>query len=155
MRYADSDWASCCDDRKSYTGYCFKYGGTVVSWKSRKQQTTALSSAEAEYMSLTEAAKEAIHLKSLINDIGTPHKTITLYNDNKSANNMSKNPIVSSKSKHIDIKEHFIREKVLAGDIQVQYKSTEIMEADILTKGLCGPKHTKFRDMIGMNSVLK
>lgn len=147
---ADADWASSEHDRRSYTGYCFKYGGSVISWESRKQKTVALSTAEAEFMSLTEAAKEAIHLKKLSEDLGKSFGKITLYNDNQSAKNIAENAIVSSKSKHISIKEHFIREKVSRGELKIEYKPTKEMEADLLTKPLPGPQLTYLRSLIGL-----
>lgn len=106
-------------------------------------------------MALTEAAKEAIYLKSLINDIGPNHQSITIFNDNKAANILSRNTVVRSKTKHISIRQHFIREKVESGDIVVKYKPTEIMEADVLTKGLPRPKHEQFSRMLGLDMTLK
>ncbi|KAG5888082.1 hypothetical protein JTB14_024854 [Gonioctena quinquepunctata] len=95
--------------------------------------------AKAENVALTDAAKEAMHLKQLIPDMGTPHQAIELFNDNISAQTLSKNP--SPRSKHINIKEHFIRENVQNGGIVVHHKSSEDMEADIFTKGLAGPRN--------------
>jgi len=146
---ADADWASS-HDRKSYTGYCFNFGGAVVSWEAKKQRTVALSTAEAEYMSLTEAAKEAMHLKMLTEDLGLKSETVTIYTDNQAAKSMAENPIVSSRSKHISIKENFIRDTVARGEIKLMYKSTVEMEADIFTKALPGPRFIELREKLGL-----
>lgn len=81
----DADWAACSIDFRSYTGFCFLYAGGPVSWESKKQRTVALSTAEAEYMAFTEAAKEAIHLKQLANDMGIFQDKIIIFNDNQAA----------------------------------------------------------------------
>lgn len=153
--HADANWGSCAEDRRSYTGYLFKFAGAAISWESRKQRTVALSTQEAEYMALTDAAKEAMHLKQLISDMGIKHEAIELFNDNLAAQDLTRNPIVSARSKHISIREHFIREKVQDGDIVVSYKPTEIMEADILTKGLAGPRHDTLQKAMGLQLQLK
>jgi len=147
---ADADWTSSSIDRRSYTGYCFIYGGGPISWESRKQRTVALSTAEAEYMALTEAAKEAVHLKQLANDMHVSHNSVVIFNDNQAAQSLSVNPIISSKSKHIDIKQHFIREAIQEGNIILSYRRSEDMEADMFTKALSGPKLLNFRSRIGL-----
>jgi len=151
---ADADWAGCTIDRRSYSGYCFIYAGTVISWEAKKQKTVSLSTAEAEYTAISEATKEALHLKKLANDMGINHDFIQLYNDNQAAQNLCLNPIVSSKSKHIDIKIHFIREVCDRGDIKIMYKPTTEMEADILTKPLASCKHIKHRNSFGLCNPL-
>lgn len=150
MGFADADWASCSVDRKSYTGYCFKYGGGIISWESKKQRTVALSTAEAEYMALTEAAKEAIHLKFLLNDLKVPQETITIWNDNQAAQNLANNPVTNKRSKHISIKEHFIRDSVRNNLLRIEYKNTEELEADMFTKALPSPRLNKLVKEIGM-----
>lgn len=147
---ADADWAACTVDRRSYTGYVFKYGANLISYETKKQRVVALSTAESEYMSLTEAAKEALHLKQLLEDIGVPQQTVTIYNDNMAAQKMAKNLITGKRSKHISIKEHFIRDCVQQKLITVQYKETENMEADLLTKALPQVSMVKLLDRIGV-----
>ena len=110
--YTDADWGSCLVDRKSYTGYVFLIGGTAVSWGSRKQRSVALSSTEAEYMALTDAAKEAIYMKKLLKSLGVNLETIILRNDNIGAEKLSGNPVFHARSKHIDIRHHFVRDCV-------------------------------------------
>lgn len=155
MGMADADWAACTVDRRSYTGYIFKYGGGLVSFETKKQRVVALSTAEAEYMSMTEATKEALHLKQLLADIGVLQQTITIYNDNLAAQKLANNLMTGKRSKHISIKEHFIRECVHEKLVIIKYKATEDMEADILTKALPQPRLKKLMKMIGvMNSDL-
>lgn len=148
--YADADWASCTIDRRSYTGYCFIYGGAVVSWESRKQRTVALSTCEAELMAITEAMKESIHLLKLIKGMNVSQDTLKLYNDNQAAQSALKNPIISSKTKHINIKENFVKEMLQDGPLELAYKRTEEMIADMFTKALPEPKMRALRSSAGL-----
>ena len=102
--FSDSDWAGDQDDRKSTSGYLFRVGNATVSWGSKKQSCVALSTAEAEYMSLTMAAKEGIWLNRLLAETNVekePSNPVTLYEDNQSAICLSKNPQFHGRSKHI------------------------------------------------------
>src|SRR5207249_9529892 len=96
-------------DRRSFTGFHFEFAGTSVNWESKKQRTVALSSTEAEYMELTEATKDAIYLTRLLRELGMEiDAPITIYNDNQGAKKLAENPIFHSRSKHIDIRHHFV-----------------------------------------------
>ena len=151
--FADADWAGDIDDRKSTSGYIFKVGGGPVSWRSRKQSCVAFSTAEAEYMSLTLAAQEAIWLNHLLAELQSrsePLKPATLYEGNQSAICMTKNPQFHGRCKHIAIKYHFIRDEAKKGTINVQYCRTDEMLTDILTKGLHAEQFTKLREMVGL-----
>ncbi|KAF6207971.1 hypothetical protein GE061_016420 [Apolygus lucorum] len=117
---------------------------SAISWEAKKQRTVAQSTAESEYMALTEAAKEAIHLKNLANDIGIRHDCIDLLNDNQAAQSWAANPIINAKSKHIALKEHFIREALTNEDVSIQHCPTELMPADILTKAVLACKLKEF-----------
>ena len=109
--FVDADWGSCPEDRKSYTGFIFKLSGSPIFWDSKKQPTVALSSTEAEYMRLTKCAKEAIYLRRFLEQLELPEfANITIFNDNMGALKLAKNPVFHSRSKHIDIRHHFIRE---------------------------------------------
>jgi hypothetical protein len=135
--YSDSDWASCTETRRSTTGFIFFLSGGPISWKSKLQPTVALSSSEAEYMALSTAAQEAIALQALLADFGVNYDSgVTIYEDNTGAEAMAKNASHYSKTKHIHIRYHFIRELVSRGQIVVERMSTENMLADILTKAL-------------------
>lgn len=151
--YVDADWANCPDDRKSYTGYAFILAGTTVSWESRKQRTVALSSTEAEYMALSESTKEAIHLRNFLLDLGFGALSeITVYCDNNGARKLAENPVFHSRTKHIDVRHHFVREAVDKGLIKITYVSTDNMAADIMTKGLPNTKYRHCKELLGLDS---
>lgn len=152
--YTDSDWANSIDDRKSYTGFCFIFCGSSISWESRKQCTVALSSTEAEYMALSDGTKEAIYLRKLLNDLCDFNlKSVRLLCDNKGAIKLAENPIFHRRTKHIDIRHHFIRECVNNNVIEIQYVATENMAADIFTKALPSPRHYKCLKALGVHDV--
>ena len=143
--FADASWASDVDSRRSTTGYVFFLNGSVVSWKSKRQPTVATSSTEAEYMALYSATQEAVWLRLLLSDIGCANgSATTIYEDNQGCIALAKNPVFHSRTKHIDIKFHFLREKVEEGVIALEYKPTDKMIADGLTKALGRIKHAAF-----------
>lgn len=110
LGYADSD----STDRRSHSGYFFVMANAAITWESKKQKTTTLSSTEAEYMSLTEATKEAVYLRSMMQELGITSlkiDKIIIHCDNLGAQALMKNPVHHSRTKHIDIKYHFVREK--------------------------------------------
>lgn len=152
--YADADWGSSVDDRRSYTGYAFFLGNAAVSWKSRKQRTVALSTTEAEYMALADASKEATYLRRFLHEVlGKRQPTTTIYNDNQGAGMLCKNPIFHNRTKHVDIRHHFVRERIEEGDVDVKYMSTEEMPADVLTKALSFVKHENCIMKLGVTRV--
>ncbi|KMQ84639.1 retrovirus-related pol polyprotein from transposon tnt 1-94 [Lasius niger] len=111
--YSDADWGKCTIDRKSYTGYSFILSGAAVSWKAQKQRTVALSSTEAEYMALAETAKEAAYLRTLLRELGdSGFSEITVFCDNRGAQILTENPAFHVRTKHIDIRHHYVRQAV-------------------------------------------
>uniref|UniRef100_A0A2A4J3A4 Reverse transcriptase Ty1/copia-type domain-containing protein n=1 Tax=Heliothis virescens TaxID=7102 RepID=A0A2A4J3A4_HELVI len=149
--FVDADWGSNMIDRRSFTGYCFLYSGCVISHECRKQQTVALSSTEAEYMAICEASKEAIFLKNLLSElIISNNNPIVLYNDSQSAQNLADNNMYHRRSKHIDIRFHFIREIVEKKIIKLNYLNTSQMPADLLTKSLGKEKHYSCLNKMGI-----
>lgn len=134
--YSDSDFASDLDTRKSTTGYIFLMNGGPITWCSQKQKTIALSTTEAEFVAACESAKEILWLKQLLLELGENYKCITLCVDNQSAIKLINNPAYHKRTKHIDVKYNFIREKVELGIIKIQYVSSKNQLADILTKAL-------------------
>jgi len=151
--YVDADWANCPEDRKSYTGFVFILANGAVTWESRKQQTVALSSTEAEYMGISEASKEAIYLRRFLLELSfNDLANTTLFCDNVGAQKLVANPVFHSRTKHIDIRHHFVREAVKHHNIELKYTPTEDMAADVLTKGLPGPKHRRCLTLLGQKS---
>ncbi|KAE8674962.1 hypothetical protein F3Y22_tig00111708pilonHSYRG00377 [Hibiscus syriacus] len=108
--YTDSDYAGDLDKRRSTTGYLFTLAKAPVCWKSTLQSTVALSTTEAEYMAVSEAVKEAIWLNGLMEDLGVVQSHISLYCDSQSAIQLAKNQVYHSRTKHIDVRNHFVRE---------------------------------------------
>jgi len=113
----------------------------AVSWESRKQRTVALSTTEAEYMAISDAAKEAVNLK-LKETLGT-QDVVVLFNDNQGAGDLNRNPVFRNRTKHVDIRHNFIRELVENNEVIVEYIPTEKMRANVLTKGLSTSKHNE------------
>lgn len=149
--FADADWGGNAIDRKSYTGYMFFLGKCIISWESKKQPTIALSSTEAEYMSMSNASKEATYLKRLLSEIGISFKDpILLKVDNQGAMKLAMNPVYHNRTKHIDIKYHHVREVIRRGEVMLEYCPTGEMVADILTKNLPRPKHRYFVNLMNM-----
>ena len=147
--YSDSDWGGDKDTRRSTTGYLFMLDTGVVSWSSKLQPTVALSSAEAEYMAACAAVQEAIHLRQFLEDLGFPQVGATvIFEDNQGCIALSDNPVFHKRSKHIDIRYHFIRERAASGEIKLRYVATEHQLADLLTKGLAGPRTIALRSRI-------
>lgn len=131
----------------------FQIGGTAITWKSKKQSCVALSTAEAEYMALSQAAQEAVWIRQLSIDLQIDSSEPTIvYEDNQAAICIAKNPQSHGRSKHT--KYHFIREQVANGKLEVKYCPTEDMIADILTKGLGKEKFEKLRNLSGVGKCL-
>ena len=150
--YSDADWAGDLDSRRSTTGYLFMIGGVPISWKSKRQATVALSTAEAEYMALSAASQEVIWLRKFLKNFGFKQETATkVYEDNQGCIALAKNPVAHERTKHIDIRYHFIREQVELNTIDVCYLPTEEMLADLMTKGMNRDRHLKLTT--GMNLV--
>lgn len=147
--YSDSDWAGSIDDRKSTSGYIFCLGSKIISWSSKKQKTIALSSAEAEYIAATDAACEAVWLRRVLLDLQqTQVQPTIIYCDNMSAIALSKNPVFYARSKHIELRHHFIRDLVNKEEIILKYVGTNEQAADFLTKAVTIEKFRKFKNQL-------
>lgn len=151
--FTDADWASDASDRRSTTGYCISLskGNGLISWKTRKQQTVALSTCEAEYMSLAAAMQECLYLEQLLGNLDkSKYTTTVIFEDNQGTIAIAKNPVHRQRCKHIDIKYHFIREVVNSGRLLLEYCPTEEMVADLMTKPGTKTKLRKFsQDLFG------
>ncbi|KAF1317267.1 Integrase catalytic core protein, partial [Globisporangium splendens] len=152
--FADASWASDEGNRRSTTGYVFTYNGTAVSWRSQRQPTVAGSSTEAEYMSLYSATQEMVWLRRLLADLKVlPAGPTTIFQDNQGAMAMAKNPVFNSRTKHVDTKYHFSREKIESGELEVVYKPTAEMVADAMTKAVPKPKLKEFQSKVGLKRL--
>ncbi|KAH9695612.1 hypothetical protein KPL71_022838 [Citrus sinensis] len=150
LGYVDSDFAGDLDKRRSVTSLVFTLCGGAVSWKSTLQSVVALSTTEAEYIALTEAVKEALWLKGLVTELGLEQESVTVNCDSSSAIQLSKNPKYHERTKHADVRMHFIRDKIRSGVINVIKIPTEVNPADMLTKPLPTVKFRNSLDLIGV-----
>jgi hypothetical protein len=151
--YCDSDWAEQ-PGRHSISGYCFKMGMGCVTWSSKKQNLISLSSTEAEYIAQNHAAREALWLRTFLAEInGESEQTMTLWSDNQGAMDMAKDPKFHSRTKHIDIRYHFIREVVADEKIELEYIATENNPADILTKPLTNDEFERKAGLLGIRAI--
>ncbi|GJZ29117.1 zinc finger, CCHC-type containing protein [Tanacetum coccineum] len=152
--YSDSSYGINTDQGKGTTGIVFYFGESPITWCTQKQPTVALSSCESEFMAATGAACQALWLKRLLSEItGWEEERITLKVDNISAITLVKNPVFHGRSKHIDIRYHFIRECIENGHINVEHISGELQRADILTKALPRLKFVTMRQMLGVQDL--
>jgi hypothetical protein len=152
--YTYVDWVGNVLDRRSTSGFLFSFGSGAVSWSSKKQPTVALSSTEAEYRSAAIAACEVVWLQKLLSDLGLlVNAPVVIYCDNISSILLANNPVYHARTKHIEVHYHFIREKVLAKEIDLIHVNTENQVADIFTKALGTDKLKKFRKMLGVLEV--
>ena len=148
--YTDADYAGYLVDRKSTSGMAQFIGPCLVSWGSRKQNSIALSTTEAEYIAAAACCSQLLWLKQQLKDFGVELGTLEIKCDNTSAINVSKNPVHHSRTKHIDIRHHFLRDHVEKGNIELTHCRTEDQIADIFTKGLSRLPYLNLRMLLGM-----
>ncbi|XP_059668768.1 secreted RxLR effector protein 161-like [Cornus florida] len=148
--FTDADFAGCKVDRKSTSGACHFIGQSLVSWSCKKQNSVALSTAEAKYVAACSCCVQILYIKQQLEDFGLFFNKIPIKCDNTSAICISKNLIQHSKTKHIEIRYHFLRDHVSKGDIELTFINTENQLADILTKPLQEDRFCTLRREIGM-----
>ncbi|KAH9797006.1 hypothetical protein KPL71_005721 [Citrus sinensis] len=146
--YCDFDFAGDLDKRRSTTGYVFTLARGPVSWRSILQSTIALSTTEAEYMAATEAVKEAIWLKGLLGDLGVIQENIAVFCDNQSAIFLAKNQTYHARTKHINVKYHYVREIIESGVVLLGKIDTKDNPSDMLTKVVSGIKFQHYLKLI-------
>ncbi|GKV22644.1 hypothetical protein SLEP1_g32496 [Rubroshorea leprosula] len=152
--FVDSDFAGDLDKRRSTTGYVFTLSGCAISWKATLQSTVALSTTEAEYMAITEAVKEALWLKGLVSDLRVEQNEMMVFCDSQSAIHLTKNTMYHERTKHIQVRYHFVREVISNGDVLVEKISTDQNPANMMTKPFCTSKKfkpTRFLNLEGIS----
>ena len=154
LGYSDADWANDLDSHHSTSGNVFVISKGAISWLSQKQAIVALSTAEAEYIALGSATQEAIWLRQLLSDLKVNVQEPTeIFEDNQRSIAMAKNPVGHKRSKHIDIRHHFIREAVQAGTVRLSYCPSKEMVVDIFTKSLPKEQFMKLRKELGLIDI--
>ncbi|GKA42543.1 copia protein [Tanacetum coccineum] len=151
--YADADHAGCQDSRRSTSGSAQFLGDRLVSWSSKKQRSTAISTTEAEYIAMSGCCAQILWMRSQLKDYGFEFNKIPLYCDNKSAIALCCNNVQHSRSKHIDIRHHFIREQVENRVVELYFVETNYQLADILTKALPRERFEFLLPRLGMKSL--
>lgn len=146
--YSDSDFAGDIEDRKSTSGHIILFGNSPICWCSKKQNIVATSTAEAEYISISECSKKILWLRNIFLELFKRNITIKIYVDNMAAKTCIENGEINTKLKHISIKYYFNKDNILKGKIKLEYKNSNDMLADILTKNVNGTKMKLFTDKI-------
>ncbi|XP_042752734.1 secreted RxLR effector protein 161-like [Lactuca sativa] len=154
MGFCDADNAGDLNTRRSTTGYVFMLGSSIISWSSKRQPTVSLSTTEAEYRAVAMAAQECTWLVQLLKNLNQEvDYSIPLLCNNTSSIKLAENPTFHARTKHIEVHYRFIKEKVLMGEIDLQYVKTTKLVADILNKSLASEKLIEFNNMMGMVEV--
>ncbi|KAJ9548153.1 hypothetical protein OSB04_020696 [Centaurea solstitialis] len=148
--FSDSDFAGCKLDRKSTTGGCHLLGGKLVSWTSKKQNSMSTSTAEVEYVAPRSCCAQVLWMRNQLLDYGFQLSKIPIYCDNTSAIAITNNPVLHSKTKHIEIRYHFIRDHVMNGDVELHFITTEYQLADLFTKPLDEKRFNQLISELGM-----
>eukprot|EP00253_Pinus_taeda_P035241 PITA_35241 len=152
---SDYDWAGDLDQRRSTSGYVFNLFGGAISWMSKKQSVVALSTTEAEYMAATHASKEAVWLQRLCSSMGLVQGAIRIDYDSQSAIFLAKNPAYHSKTKHIDVQYHFVRDMIEDKKVLLVKVDTLKNTADALTKSVSSENFSWCRETMGVSGLEK
>ncbi|XP_070022832.1 secreted RxLR effector protein 161-like [Nicotiana sylvestris] len=148
--YVDADYAGYLVDKNSTFGMAHFLGSCLISWGARKQNSMALSTAEAEYVAAVSCCAQLLWIKQQLEDFGVLTKSVPLLCDNSSALNMAKNPVQHKRTKHINVRHHFLRDNVEKGLICMKFCSTKYQIADIFTKALSREQFERNRVKLGL-----
>ena len=151
--FSDADYAGYQVDRKSTSGACEYLGECLVAWHSKKQTSVAMSTAEGEYIAAGSCCAQVLWMQQTLEDFGISCSKTPIYCDNTAAINISKNPVMHSRTKHIDVRHHFLRDHVAKGNIELIFIPTENQRADIFTKPLSEDRFGIMRNELGMCSL--
>jgi len=150
--FVDSDWAGCVDTRRSTSGYIFLMGGAPVCWSAKRQPIVALSSTEAEYISLARGAQQAMWMKNWLSEVFLPQETpFCLHGDNLGSISLTETTKAHQLSKHLDIRWHYIRDHVREGEITISSIPGKENIADIMTKSLPRAAHERIVRELGLD----
>ncbi|KXJ62343.1 hypothetical protein RP20_CCG020162 [Aedes albopictus] len=147
--YTDADWGGDVDSRRSTTGYVFMFQGGAISWNVKRQPTVALSSCEAEYMALSRTIQEALWWRNMLKQI-FGETQIKIFCDNQSAISIAKNGSYNPRTKHVDIRYHFVHDAIDSGSVAINYVNTKDQAADGFTKPLVQSGVTNMKRIIGI-----
>jgi hypothetical protein len=153
MGFTDASWADILPDRRSSQGYCLTLGSGAISWRANRSPAVALSSCEAELYAATAAAQELLWLKRLLHELGYPTRQPTLYCDNSSTVALTKDPVFSARSKHIEARYFFLQDLVAAKELHTQHLPGEVNVADVFTKPLAAERHHQLLRLLGLRDA--
>ncbi|GAB2282271.1 hypothetical protein Dimus_039531 [Dionaea muscipula] len=149
--YSDSDWGGDVDCKRSTTGFLFCYGNTAFTWVSKLQPIVTLSSSESEYVAAASCVSHCLWLRQLMRELEMEQLQPTVVRvDNQSAIAIAKNPVYHDRSKHIDVRFHFLREAIARGDVELAYVRTQYQLADLMTKALGYQSFARLRSLLGL-----
>ena len=154
VAYTNLDWAGCLDERKSTSAAAFFLGNRLVCWHSKKQESTKFSTVETEYIAACSCCQQVLWMVQTLSDMKViVSKLVPIYCDNQSAINISKNLVMHSHTKHIDVRYHFIREHVLNGNVEIEFVPSSDQLVDIFTKPLSRATFEGLRTRLGVLSL--